>query len=47
MTSKPHTIAVAAFADPVACMHISMIGKLEFKAASSGPMVYRITMIMA
>ena len=39
MTSSPQTIAVAALADPVACRHTSIIGKLEFKAASSGPIV--------
>lgn len=39
MIRSPQTIAVAALADPVACRHISMMGKVQFKAASSGPIV--------
>jgi hypothetical protein len=44
ITRSPQTIAVAALTDPVACMQISMIGKLEFKASSSEPMVKRRVM---
>ena len=38
-TSNPLTIAVAALTDPVACRQISIIGKLDFWASSTEPIV--------
>lgn len=47
ITSSPHTIAVVALTDPVACLQISIMGKLEFKALSKRPMVNRTVMTIA
>jgi hypothetical protein len=47
ITSKPLTIAVAAFTDPVACRQISIIGKLDFCASSTEPIVKSIQTAIA
>jgi hypothetical protein len=46
-TSRPDTIAAAALTEPLAFVHISMIGKVTFTAAARSPRQSSITRMVA